>query len=382
MPACLQGCVLANAVAVAWGHGSVTYPPNRHGGTLSHAGLMSPAQLGHNGSGNGGLYWFSQPMVNPAEDEPLLNDEKYRTYNVKTSAGEDDWTRRMPWRSPGKAPVRGSGCGVAGGGPVPCPNGGFAPPEYPMGMDGYKLPETSPVEWKLGSVVEMAWAMLANHGGGYSWRVCKKTEAINEECFQRNSLPFHGNSSWIQYGSIINRTFNGYLKLPRFEIPRVDVPHDMVYPKGSHWARNPIPSCLYCNQAKCGNLLPNLSLPITNAPDVPPNNFGGDEWWKVEKCAQECSGFNLPQCPPGMTQFPEPLSGLSGYLGPGFEFADFLPGTVPIEGFNYNIVDKVEIPDHLEPGDYVLSWRWDCEQSPQIWQNCADIRLTRPSMYV
>ena len=26
-------------------------------------------------------------------------------------------------------------------------------------------------------------------------------------------------------------------------------------------------------------------------------------------------------------------------------------------------------------GDYLLSWRWDCEQTNQIWQNCADVRI-------
>merc|ERR1712242_299323 len=124
--------------------------------------------------------------------------------------------------------------------------------------------------------------------------------------------------------------------LPRFEVPRVDVPHDMVYPKGSHWARNPIPSCLYCNQAKCGNLLPNLSQPVSEGPGVAPGNFGGDEWWKVEQCAQACSGANLARCPPGMTQFPEPLPGISGYTN--LEVSEFFPDAGGLDGFNYNVV--------------------------------------------
>jgi hypothetical protein len=41
--------------------------------------------------------------------------------------------------------------------------------------------------------------------------------------------------------------------------------------------------------------------------------------------------------------------------------------------FNFNIIDKVQIPKDLAPGDYVLSFRWDCEQTPQIWANCADV---------
>jgi lytic starch monooxygenase len=30
------------------------------------------------------------------------------------------------------------------------------------------------------------------------------------------------------------------------------------------------------------------------------------------------------------------------------------------------IVDVIEIPNHLQPGNYVLQWRWDCEESDQV----------------
>jgi len=35
----------------------------------------------------------------------------------------------------------------------------------------------------------------------------------------------------------------------------------------------------------------------------------------------------------------------------------------------------VKIPDALEPGEYVVSWRWDCEQTPQVWNSCADVTV-------
>lgn len=38
--------------------------------------------------------------------------------------------------------------------------------------------------------------------------------------------------------------------------------------------------------------------------------------------------------------------------------------------------DKVKIPADLKPGRYVLSWRWDCVETYQIWSNCADIDIT------
>ena len=35
---------------------------------------------------------------------------------------------------------------------------------------------------------------------------------------------------------------------------------------------------------------------------------------------------------------------------------------------------EVEVPD-LPPGEYVLSFRWDCEQTSQIWNACSNIRI-------
>merc|ERR1711924_495205 len=39
------------------------------------------------------------------------------------------------------------------------------------------------------------------------------------------------------------------------------------------------------------------------------------------------------------------------------------------------IVDRVLIPKGLTPGPYVLGWRWDCEESNQIWQSCSDLTI-------
>ncbi len=42
---------------------------------------------------------------------------------------------------------------------------------------------------------------------------------------------------------------------------------------------------------------------------------------------------------------------------------------------NLEIVDRVRIPDGLAPGEYVLGWRWDCEESNQTWQSCSDVSI-------
>jgi len=38
------------------------------------------------------------------------------------------------------------------------------------------------------------------------------------------------------------------------------------------------------------------------------------------------------------------------------------------------IIDRVRVPD-VPAGAYVLGWRWDCEESNQIWQSCSDVLI-------
>jgi len=40
-----------------------------------------------------------------------------------------------------------------------------------------------------------------------------------------------------------------------------------------------------------------------------------------------------------------------------------------------HIIDNVVVPSDLEHGDYVLSFRWDCKCTPQVWTSCANIRI-------
>ena len=43
---------------------------------------------------------------------------------------------------------------------------------------------------------------------------------------------------------------------------------------------------------------------------------------------------------------------------------------------NITIHDRLRIPAHLAPGEYVLGLRYDCEASAQVWNSCSDIRIT------
>uniref|UniRef100_A0A6V4EJH4 Chitin-binding type-4 domain-containing protein n=1 Tax=Prymnesium polylepis TaxID=72548 RepID=A0A6V4EJH4_9EUKA len=203
-----------------------------------------------------------------------------------------------------------------------------------------------------------------------SYRLCKlptgSSSDVSEECFQRTPLEFASDTQWLQYD---NETYqyDKMVKLPRFALP-LRKTNVGTHPAGSWWARVPVPGCRLCDQSVCGaGLMPNMTQK-THVPEE--GNFtyyGGLPWFHQQQCAQSCAGLNLTACPPGLTQFAEPLPGISGYTG-----------TYPPIGHNglpYSIVDVVKVPSDLEPGEYLLSWRWDCEQSHQIWQNCADVRI-------
>jgi len=39
------------------------------------------------------------------------------------------------------------------------------------------------------------------------------------------------------------------------------------------------------------------------------------------------------------------------------------------------IIDWLHVPASVPPGEYVLGWRWDGEQSAQIWAACSDVTI-------
>jgi len=311
----------------------MTYPPStRHGGSLAIGGDCQKS--------NGACYWFTNNQAIPGV--PVLNDAWIRSVNVYVSGA--DWSGKNPWRAPGTAPVVGSGCGMAGGGPVAYANGGTPPVGVAQGIDGLTLSSKTPTVWPRGSIQEVGMAVSANHAGGYSWRLCKNdgnSAGVNETCFQQNTLQFAGAMQFIVYT-------NGKWS----EIPLVKSTQG-THPPGSEWARFPVPSCLVCDpSAACGvQLLPMSGLDY----DSP--------WNRQVNCNAACAGSTVSKSSgscPGATQFPEPMPGMSGF-GKSI--------------WRWSVVDRVRVPGELEPGNYLLSLRWDAEQSDQVFQNCADIEI-------
>merc|ERR1712080_117364 len=97
---------------------------------------------------------------------------------------------------------------------------------------GTKLPPvTYKTTWKVGSVVDVAWGVAANHGGGYLYRLCPRDAELTEECFMKTPLEFHGNTQKLVW-------HNG----DEVEIDATRV-SEGVTPEGSTWTRNPLPPC-------------------------------------------------------------------------------------------------------------------------------------------
>jgi hypothetical protein len=170
----------------------------------------------------------------------------------------------------------------------------------------------SGTSWTAGAAYEVSWSIEANHGGGYSYRLAPANGPLNEETFGKMPLKFVGLQK-LRWGG---GKANGGEEI-EFNGTYVSTG---TTPPGSMWSRNPIPR---------------------------------------NDMHQTGQGFE-PVC----VEF-----GMDAAMCSGME--DGRGGAEP----TMEIVDKVMIPKDTPPGEYVLGWRWDCEESNQIWQSCSDITI-------
>jgi hypothetical protein len=98
----------------------------------------------------------------------------------------------------------------------------------------------------------------------------------------------------------------------------------------------------------------------------------GTSWNKQVNCFADCAGATSSKaggaCPGGASKLqfdPKFLdqAHYDAYTGFGKSV------------WEWSVLDEVRVPAGLAPGPYLLSWRWDCEESTQVWQNCADVEL-------
>jgi len=251
----------------AYGHGQMTIPASRNGATATTAGGCPNL-----GSSNGHdiCAWMTNGInIQGAATLPPA---------FITTGPDHQFCTTNPWNKPGSIPLE-KPCGHVGG------------------QDGRDLPRAAVTTVQAGSDLEVAWAINANHGGGYSYRICPSSPNATEACFQRTVLAASASNrdcAWIQQGAD---------KSTRTRIPMLRTTTG-TFPAGSEWTRNPIPDR--------SNYFP------------PPNND---------------------------------------------------PSLVGHGPFPWSIVESYAIPANTTAGPYMLSWRWDCEGSPQIWVNCADLHV-------
>ncbi|CAJ1379035.1 unnamed protein product [Effrenium voratum] len=341
---------LALAPFGALGHGALYEPPPRNSQGM---GLLAPSCAG------GACQWYSQgtsigcPAISGSHDaapdcpdpaEPTLRFGQDDDLLQYPDDGYGHPTTYHPWRYPGSAPV-GDVCGITGGASPPL--GQLDPPPgFASGAAGSELPKLlEKTVWRAGSDVEVAWGLAANHGGGYQYRLCRADKEISEECFQQTPLGFVGDKQWLQFGQ-------GFDRNDRIEITARRVGGDKVVPKHSTWTMNPIPGCK--------GTAARARTPCSGPTFQPP---ASDRFWKYGGGKEKgIYGYGGGHCMGNLSVNPDAKCSLEEYGSASFDFG---------------IVDLVHVPKDLPEGEYVLSWRWDCEMTKQIWSSCADVTITK-----
>jgi len=249
------------------------------------------------------------------EPEPAISkdmlDEWLSEWRSKTWVASRQAYGLHPWNAPGSAPVWGNGCGVNGGNPYGC--GDF-----------------------LGDVFGHCCGKPSQPGdcGGYS----------------------RGKSATEHYRDGLFNHYNG-------------APQETTWTRGSpaevYWKSNAYHRGGYAYRL----------CKVENK-----------EYWKVtEECFQQ-GHLNFAGNTTWLIDFPWPYDDSRWYAT---DLITTTKGTTP-EGSQWAKInlpreanaqdqwafkDLVEVPETLAPGDYVLSFRWDCQESPQVWNGCANIKI-------
>ena len=175
-------------------------------------------------------------------------------------------------------------------------------------------------------------------------RLCPADAPLKEECFQATPLDFVRSAQAIMWN-------NGSLHpLKGAFVDDADCP---VVPKGSTWARNPIPR-IHTD---------NIGMARVGKCTYAPPRRGS---WSAAK--DDCQQFPSP-CPALDVGWVETRASGDGNDHEGACSGDWTLGMV---------ADRVVIPRELKPGRYVVGWRMDCEETAQVWHSCADVQVAPP----
>ena len=62
-------------------------------------------------------------------------------------------------------------------------------------------PRSSGTVWQRGGTAETVISIRANHGGGYSFRLCPADKELTEECFAATPVPFVRNRQRLRWAN-------------------------------------------------------------------------------------------------------------------------------------------------------------------------------------
>jgi hypothetical protein len=192
--------------------------------------------------------------------------------------------------------------------------------------------------WSAGMSYEVTWTIEANHAGGYLYRLAPADGPLNEETFNKMPLEFVGQQGFRWAGGPAHGGSEHFFNGTYVSVGTV--------PTGSKWSLNPVPRYDHgeAQEAKChqgGTMVCATNTTPVLARSQASVNADVKGVCQLLVCFAQCTG---------MTD--------GSNASPALE-----------------IVDRVMIPKGLKPGAYVLGWRWDCEESNQIWQSCSDVTI-------
>ena len=189
-----------------------------------------------------------------------------------------------------------------------------------QGVFGTTLPKNpTGVVWHSGERAEVKLSVRANHGGGWSFRLCPATQPLTEECMQQTPLDF-AERTWLEFRNGSRTEINSlYLSTGTF-------------PLHSMWALNPLP------------------------------------FPRKDSFSPPCEGKD------NRTNTTDPIWswGNSSGPAPAWEASSALcEGNFP---FGVNVIHELEVPD-VPSGEYVLGFRYDSENTAQVWQQVREPQM-------
>jgi len=279
--------------------------------------------------------FFYQNWTKVPDDEQLqITTNKFTEFHT---FGNSFLTDRMPWTAPGTAPID-SPCGVDGGNIRGCWTGnGYGPgdpiykkmkgvdnPEvntevqcfyggYGQGPDArkFKFPGVQPTYVNEGGDLLASWGLHVNHGGGYAYRLCRLIGDATKETVTEECF----RDGHLKFS---NSTHSQVRRL--YDSP-VAIPSPIFPGDTGPWRKNPIAPC--------------------------------KKW-----------GSSYQQCEP-LFKPPKEAPGMYGSVH-----------SRPVDpGRDWQVMDSLKIDNRFPHGRYVLSWRMDAQQTPQVWMGCSDIEV-------